>query len=125
MVSNGMSNRRMVLKRPIVCKSLDQGLCGDCKLTVQAVPNPCDNNEHVSLEFQLDCKTLPVDPNYDIFLITEFAPDDPPADIVAGGSSSWGISTTTIPGDYLIQAAAVNSQKCTVTAEVTLTVLPH
>lgn len=112
MVSNGLSSRRRTLKRPIVCKSKEGGLCGNCELTVEAVPPSIAVNGSVLVTATLSCDKMPVQLDFTLTMVSDFTPPAFIPPLTPTLPSIFTAVAPATPGEYGIQITAINSTGC-------------
>lgn len=111
-VSNGLSSRRRTLKRPIVCKSKEGGLCGNCELTVEAVPPSLSVNSSVLVTATLSCDKMPVQLDFTPDFVSDFTPVGLLPPLTPTLPCIFTAVAPATPGDYGLQVTAINSTGC-------------
>lgn len=112
MVSNGLSSRRRTLKRPIVCKSKEGGLCGFCVLSVEAIPPSIAVNGLVMVTVTLSCDKMPQQLNFTPDLISDFSLVGLMPPLTPQTPAIFNAVAPATPGDYGIEIVAINPTGC-------------
>jgi hypothetical protein len=121
-VSNGLSRRRRVLKRPIVCKSQDKGVCGDCLLTIDPAEITVPTLGHFTFQVQMACDPDPMDVHFALEMEGVFKPDEPAPTIQANDMVDWGATAPAANGIYLMTLQARNAGNCRFRQSIPVTV---
>jgi hypothetical protein len=111
MVSNGMSNRRVVLKRPPVCIS-DGPQCGNCSLTTTAGSPTGPPNFQFQIEGNLAAIELPQMTVFEIRFTGGLLVVAGPTFIEANVPFTVLLQAPFAFGDYIVAIIAINSQNC-------------
>jgi len=123
MPSNSFSSRRKTLKRPIVCKSKETGICGACELSINLASNVCNSGATVEFPLTLFCDPDPRDTTFIVTMAGAFTPLAAPVTIVAnGGASIFAIAPLAL-GDYLVRIDLLNSTRCAYFAQTLMHVV--
>jgi hypothetical protein len=121
MVSNGLSRRREVLKRPIVCKSKKPGYCGACTFDTDfpsgtSVPV----GGQLPVDLLLTCDPKPSVLIYAVLIRGAFTIVEPDPEITVGVTKRFTLQAPTTEGTYLVYLTVVNKNKCHETVENSL-----
>lgn len=112
MVSNGLSKRRHVLKRPLVCKSKQNPNCGDCELTAEPAVNQVPPNTNLLFIVELFCDPDPTILDYVLQVSGAFTPVNPLPEIQPNKTFDVILRSPATLGDYLIEFDARNATRC-------------
>lgn len=124
MVSNGLSRRRKVLKRPLVCKSPKPGLCGDCTPSIDSPQQIAHPGDSVTFNIQLPCDPDPADTT---IIITPLGPYvmNPTINVLTVNENlQWVGVAPAVVGEYVQSFNGVNSTKCHYTWSINMQVVP-
>jgi len=112
MVSNGLSKRRRVLKRPIVCKSKTNKLCGDCTLTIDSPQQFSTPGQICEFQIALDCDPDPMDLIFNLTMQGAWTPTEPAPVLMVNNVAIWHATSPALVGLYEVRIDAINSSKC-------------
>jgi len=110
--SNGLSSRRDVLKRPIVCKSKKPGDCGDCVL--EAIPSQSivAPGDPVIVLVTLHSVVRPAISQFHLFFIGGLIPNEESPPLFVDIPVAWSFTAPSAVGSYDCQFEAINPSKC-------------
>jgi hypothetical protein len=112
MVSNGMSRRRLVLKRPIVCKTKKPADCGACTLVIDIGGQIIQVNGVFNLNVHLDCDPKPKFEQFVGSFGGAFGPLNPLNVVDVNIATAWPFLAPGAPGVYLLAVKLVNKSAC-------------
>lgn len=120
MVSNGLSKRRAVLKRPIVCKSKKPGDCGACVFDVDMPTSVCPVGGTLVMDLTLTCDPLPSVKTYAVTTRGAFTIIEVDPEIEVGITKRFTLQSPNNVGDYNVYVNVINKNKCHETVELVL-----
>lgn len=112
MVSNGLSSRRLVLKRPIVCKSKPRPGCGACQLAINLTTDSVPVNSPLGVQLELICNPEPDNKEFMIEVVSAFEPIPPMPPLLPNAILLITLAAPGTPGEYAIAIHARNQNRC-------------
>ncbi len=117
MPSNGLSRRRRVLKRPLVCKSKPTGDCGACSFDVELIPQNGPGGSQFIAHCLLTCDPNPSHDGFALSAQGGAAPNPPTAGLTPNIAFDWQFTAPAGIASYLITIYAINQDRCIFKAE--------
>lgn len=118
-----MSNRRLTLKRPAVCKSKDR-LCGNCSMDAELPGNIFHVGQVIQVQVQLFCDPLPADQSFKYQVYGGFALVLGEQLIAPNNLYTFDVLCPAVAGDYVFVNIALNGQNCSFIGEVEVFITP-